>query len=105
MTDKQASPDRRQEKKAQSRMRILHEAAAAIRSEGAEHVSVQAVMARAGMTVGGFYAHFASKDELLAEAIMCMFEERYASYLAHMEERPAEEALRRLVRFTVDRVS
>lgn len=89
--------DRRQEKKAQSRARILHEAAAAIRSEGAERVSVQAVMARAGMTVGGFYAHFASKDELLAEAITCMFDERYASYLAHVADRPAADTLRALI--------
>jgi TetR/AcrR family transcriptional repressor of nem operon len=92
---KQEPPlDRRQEKKARSRERILHEAAAAIRAEGAERVSVQAVMARAGMTVGGFYAHFASKDDLLAEAVTCMFDERYARYLAQIDDGPAEDVLR-----------
>jgi len=97
MVNTQSSPDRRQEKKAQSRERILHEAAAIIRAEGAERVSVHSVMARAGMTVGGFYAHFPTKDALLAAAVTRMFDERYASYLAHLDERPAEDMLRRLV--------
>jgi len=85
-----SQPDRRQEKKAKSRERILHEAAAAIREEGAERISVQAVMARAGMTVGGFYAHFASKDDLIAQAIAHMFDERYARLLSVTDETPAE---------------
>ena len=90
-------PDRRQEKKARSRDRILHEAAAAIREEGTERVSVQAVMARAGMTVGGFYAHFASKDDLLAQAIAHMFDERYARFLSDLDDTRPEEALGRFV--------
>ena len=97
MANPQSSPDRRQDKKAQSRERILHEAAAAIRTEGAGRVSVQSVMARAGMTVGGFYAHFPTKDALLAAAVARMFDERYASSLAHIDDHPPEQTLRRLV--------
>ncbi|MBV1691516.1 TetR/AcrR family transcriptional regulator [Novosphingobium sp. G106] len=91
-----SQPDRRQEKKAKSRERILHEAAAAIREKGAERISVQAVMARAGMTVGGFYAHFASKDDLIAQAITLMFDERYARLLSATDETP-EETLGRFI--------
>lgn len=57
------------EHKAETRDRILTAAAAAFREEGVEGVSVAEVMARAGLTHGGFYAHFASKDELLAESL------------------------------------
>jgi TetR/AcrR family transcriptional repressor of nem operon len=42
-------------------------------------------MAKAGLTHGGFYAHFKSKDELIAEAISTMFEERYAFFLSCVE--------------------
>jgi TetR/AcrR family transcriptional repressor of nem operon len=44
-------------------------AAAALRSKGVSGVGVADVMASAGLTHGGFYAHFPSKDDLLAEAI------------------------------------
>lgn len=55
--------------KAQSRERILREAAAQIRDAGLESVSVARLMRSAGLTHGGFYGHFASRDELLAEAL------------------------------------
>lgn len=85
MTTLATAPNRTQEKKAASRERILKEAAAAIRLDGTERVSVQSVMKRAGMTVGGFYAHFESKDDLLAQAIAEMFAERYAWFLARLD--------------------
>jgi TetR/AcrR family transcriptional repressor of nem operon len=55
--------------KERTRSRVLAEAAAAIRSKGAERVGVAEVMAGAGLTHGGFYAHFKPKDDLLTEAI------------------------------------
>lgn len=61
------------EHKARTRERVLKEAAKAIREEGPERVAVAGVMARAGLTHGGFYAHFKSKDDLLAAAIEEMF--------------------------------
>jgi TetR/AcrR family transcriptional repressor of nem operon len=51
-----------------SREKILRTAAGLLRSDGPEGASVQKVMAAAGFTVGGFYAHFASKDELVTQA-------------------------------------
>jgi TetR/AcrR family transcriptional repressor of nem operon len=81
------------EHKAQTRDRVLREASAAIRANGAERVSVAAVMARAGLTHGGFYAHFASKDELIAEAITHMFDDRYAKFLERIDTPDARAAM------------
>ena len=57
------------EHKSQTRERILEVAAAAFRAEGVESVAVDDVMRGAGLTHGGFYAHFSSKDALVAEAL------------------------------------
>jgi TetR/AcrR family transcriptional repressor of nem operon len=71
--------------KARTRERILREAAAAIRANGAHGVGVADIMARAGLTQGAFYAHFESKDDLVAQAIGEMFESRYAAFLQSVE--------------------
>jgi len=55
-------------KKEQTRERILRAAARAIRKHGYEGVGVADVMKDAGLTHGGFYAHFESRDALLAAA-------------------------------------
>src|SRR5256885_14203952 len=55
-------------KKEQTRERILRAAARAIRKHGYEGLGVAEVMKEAGLTHGGFYAHFKSRDALLAEA-------------------------------------
>ena len=55
-------------KKEQTRERILRAAARAIRKHGYEGVGIAEVMKEAGLTHGGFYAHFASRDALLAAA-------------------------------------
>jgi len=55
-------------KRAQTHERILRAAARAIRRHGYEGVGVVDVMKEAGLTHGGFYAHFASRDALLAQA-------------------------------------
>lgn len=52
-----------------SRARILYSAAELFRSDGIAATGVDRVMARAGLTPGGFYAHFPSKDALVAEAV------------------------------------
>jgi TetR/AcrR family transcriptional repressor of nem operon len=60
--------------KQQTREKVLDAAAEAIRLDGPHKVSVAQVMQRAGLTHGGFYAHFQSKDELVACAIGHMFD-------------------------------
>ena len=79
--------------KERTRARVLAEAAAAIRGKGVERVGVAEVMAGAGLTHGGFYAHFKSKDDLLTEAISYMFDAAYASFLRHTEGRAPADAL------------
>jgi TetR/AcrR family transcriptional repressor of nem operon len=55
--------------KAATRQRIIQAAAAAFRAGGLAGVRVEDVMAAAGLTHGGFYAHFRSKEELVREAL------------------------------------
>ncbi len=53
---------------AETRRRIIKAAAAEFRRNGIHATGLAEVMAAAGMTQGGFYRHFASKDQLIAEA-------------------------------------
>ncbi len=61
--------------KERTRARILNEAASALRTEGIGGIGVADLMKRAGLTHGGFYAHFSSRDELVAHAVDRMFED------------------------------
>ncbi len=58
-----------------TRRRVLRAAAAALRLRGPDGFSVAEIMAEAGLTHGGFYAHFASKEALIAAAIGQAFDE------------------------------
>ncbi len=55
--------------KEQTRQRILDAAAVVFRRLGYRAGSVDKVMAEAGLTAGGFYAHFPSKEALFAETL------------------------------------
>ncbi|MEO6027804.1 MAG: TetR/AcrR family transcriptional regulator [Candidatus Binatia bacterium] len=79
--------------KQRTRLRVLGEAAAAIRTKGAERVSVAEVMAAAGLTHGGFYAHFDSKDDLVAQAITHMFDVAHSQFLSLTEGREPAAAI------------
>lgn len=57
------------EQMAQNRRRILDVAARLFREKGFDAVSVSEVMKAAGMTHGGFYGHFTSKDDLVAQSL------------------------------------
>jgi TetR/AcrR family transcriptional repressor of nem operon len=56
-------------------------------------------MKQAGLTHGGFYAHFGSKDDLVAEAIGHMFGGPYANFSALTEGKQPAEALAAYVGF------
>jgi AcrR family transcriptional regulator len=49
--------------------RIVETAARALRSGGFHGIGVADIMKQAGLTHGGFYAHFSSREALLAEAL------------------------------------
>lgn len=56
------------EQMAENRERILDVAAQLFREKGFDGIGVADLMKSAGLTHGGFYGHFASKDELMAQA-------------------------------------
>lgn len=80
-------PDQKQE----TRRRIVAAAAHAIGERGLEAPSVSQVMADAGLTVGGFYAHFDSRDSLMAEALATMLHEQIQRWLEWLPELPPAE--------------
>ncbi|MGH8080248.1 MAG: TetR/AcrR family transcriptional regulator, partial [Lysobacter sp.] len=92
------------EHKLKTRERVLAVAAEAIRDQGPHRVGVAAVMSEAGLTHGGFYAHFASKDELITAAIDHMFLDargrfdRYAS-----SDKPPAQVLSGYIDFYLSR--
>lgn len=55
--------------KARTHERIVEIAARKLREDGLEGIGVAELMKEAGLTVGGFYKHFGSRDELVAEAL------------------------------------
>ena len=57
------------EQMAENRLAILQAAGQLFRKNGFEGVSVVEVMNAAGFTHGGFYGHFSSKDDLIAETL------------------------------------
>lgn len=61
----------RAEQKRRTREAILASAGTLLRTRGIAESSVGEVMQAAGLTVGGFYGHFDSKEELFVEAIRC----------------------------------
>ncbi|MFO0693940.1 MAG: TetR/AcrR family transcriptional regulator [Polyangiales bacterium] len=67
-----------EEHKAEVRSRIVAQAARAFRANGLTGVAIPALMKRAGLTHGGFYRHFESRDELVAEALRAAFDETEA---------------------------
>lgn len=62
------------QKALENRKRIVETANQMFRRFGVDNVSVADVMNANGMTVGGFYKHFSSKDALVAEAFRLAFE-------------------------------
>ncbi|BEL07485.1 hypothetical protein Q0Z83_056760 [Actinoplanes sichuanensis] len=64
---------------AENRERIVATAARLFREHGIAGVSVADVTAEAGLTHGGFYKHFASKDALVAEAVTRAFADQAAT--------------------------
>jgi len=58
-----------------TRVRIVETASEMFRSHGVENVSVADIMGALGLTTGGFYKHFSSKEALAAEAVKLAFDQ------------------------------
>jgi TetR/AcrR family transcriptional regulator, transcriptional repressor for nem operon len=65
-----------------TRASIVRNAAKALRRDGLGGISIPALMKKAGLTHGGFYTHFKSRDELVAAAVLCAADETGASVLS-----------------------
>ena len=85
--------------KAETHTRIVKVAAKRFRELGLEGIGVADVMKEAGITVGGFYKHFGSRDELVVEALATAFKdldvwEEHTADMAHLLQNYLTEAHR-----------
>lgn len=87
--------------KQETRERVLGIAARALRARGPERLGVAEVMAEAGLTHGGFYAHFKSKDDLLAAAVEEAFKDGRALWARATKDHPGVDGLARYIDFYV----
>ncbi len=91
------------EHKARTRERVLEAAVKVIRTEGPDRLGVAGVMQGAGLTHGGFYAHFASREDLVIAAIEEMFGHARDTFERRTEGLEPHNALRTYIRFYLSR--
>jgi TetR/AcrR family transcriptional regulator, transcriptional repressor for nem operon len=82
---------------AKTRERIVKAASAQFAADGISDAALARVMAAAGLTHGGFYRHFASKDQLALEACSQTVLSLIASLESLINGKPREQALGLLV--------
>jgi TetR/AcrR family transcriptional repressor of nem operon len=75
----------------QTRSRIVEEASYGLRQAGADGISVSDLMKLAGLTHGGFYAYFESREALIIEAFASAMDRTISQWRSHMNGMPAEE--------------
>ncbi|MCE1190755.1 MAG: TetR/AcrR family transcriptional regulator [Acidovorax sp.] len=78
------------EQMAENRERILDAAAQLFREKGFDGIGVADLMKSAGLTHGGFYGHFASKDELMAQASARALQRLQSAWAALAREAAAQ---------------
>jgi TetR/AcrR family transcriptional regulator, transcriptional repressor for nem operon len=81
----------RPEHKAEVHQKIVKDASHRVRAEGLSGAAVAAVMRDTGLTHGGFYKHFKSKDELVMESLRESFRD-IADKLVRVAEQSRSEA-------------
>jgi TetR/AcrR family transcriptional regulator, transcriptional repressor for nem operon len=83
------------EHKQATRRRIIETAGRRLKRDGIDGSGVATLMADAGLTNGAFYAHFTSKDDLVATAVADQLREQRASF---SERAPGRAAVEQYVR-------
>ena len=78
--------------KQDTRQRILEAAGRRFKQEGIDGTGVAAVMSDAGLTNGAFYAHFASKEDLVANVLADQLRAQRQSFDAQPPDRQGLEA-------------
>ena len=85
------------EHKQETHDRIVRRASVKLREKGAHGIGVADLMKDAGLTHGGFYAHFASREALVIEAFSYAMDRSTERWRRLAEELPPEQRLAALV--------
>ncbi|MCR6734688.1 MAG: TetR/AcrR family transcriptional regulator [Afipia sp.] len=83
--------------KAETHERIVKNASVRLREGGAASIGVADLMKEAGLTHGGFYAHFASRDALIGEAFAHAMEQTAKRWRKRAEQAPEGKELASIV--------
>jgi len=87
----------KQNHKALTRQRILTEAAKVMREYGTDGIGVAALMKRVGLTHGGFYAHFPSREALVEAVVEQMFAEIAQKFTAVLQIADPKQRLNQFI--------
>ena len=88
-------------RKDETHAKLVKIAGRVLRENGPDGVAVADVMKEAGLTHGGFYAHFKSKDALLVEALESVFASSKRKFLRAVDGLPPRHALATYIDFYV----
>jgi len=88
----------RPEHKIEIHQKIVKDASRRVRAEGLNGVAVASVMRDTGLTHGGFYKHFGSKDHLLVESLSAAFREIIETLVGAAEQARPGEAWKAIVK-------
>jgi TetR/AcrR family transcriptional regulator, transcriptional repressor for nem operon len=88
----------RPEHKKEIHQKIVRDASQRVRAEGLNGAAVAAVMRDTGLTHGGFYKHFASKDDLLLESLREAFREIVDTWVQAAKKSPNKAAWKAIVK-------
>ena len=86
------------EKAEENRQRVIDAAATLLRQKGIDGIGIADLMEAAGVTHGGFYRQFKSKDDLVAQAVQRAFEMTGADIAEQLKKAPGDP-LGALVRY------
>src|SRR4051794_8893462 len=92
MRDRRFAMRYRKDQKQVTRQRILEAAGRRFKQDGIDGAGVAAVMSDAGLTNGAFYAHFASKEDLVANVLADQLRAQRHSFAAQPAGRAGLEA-------------
>src|SRR3954452_14024517 len=81
------------EQKPTTRRRIIEAAGRRLKQDGIDGSGIATLMADAGLTNGAFYAHFESKEDLVANAVVEQLREQRESFSAHPPDRAGLEQI------------
>ena len=86
-----------EDQKAETHKKIVEAAARSFREHGLEGLGIAALMKDLGLTHGGFYKHFESKEDLFVDAVQRGLEEIRDQMLAAAHAAPKGQELRAII--------